>query len=160
MVVPTSTELGTRYRQLETVRQFAEGRLLERGTLGEVRDRHLAWVGDLARWMRANRVSQESVDAFRRYVAEVDKIRSAIAHAVASNQHETAWAIVGDCGFFIVLRPSFEALEWLDPGLIERWSDGVAEGIGWLGQLGFFHGDPDAPRRALEAVPTDYLDNI
>ena len=44
MVAPTATELGTRYRQLETLRQFAEERLVERGALGEVRDRHLAWV--------------------------------------------------------------------------------------------------------------------
>src|SRR5262249_12005491 len=110
MVVPTSTELGTRYRQLETLRQFAEERLVERGTLGEVRDRHLAWVSDLADWMRANRASREGGDAFRRYVAEVDNLRSAIAHAVATGQHETAWKVIGDCGLFIVDRPSFEAL--------------------------------------------------
>jgi predicted ATPase len=161
MVVPTTTELGTRYRQLETLRQFAEERLIERGLLGEVRDRHLAWVSDLSRWIRANRVSHESCDAFRRYVAEVDNIRSAIAHAVATGQRETAWEVVGDCGFFSILRPSFEALDWLDPaGPITRWSDGIAEGIGWLGHLGFIHGDPQAPRRALEAVPAKYHDNI
>jgi predicted ATPase/class 3 adenylate cyclase len=161
MVTPTSTELGTRYRQLETLRQFAEERLVERGLLGEARDRHLAWVADLARWMRANRASGESGDAFRRYVAEVDNIRSAIAHAVAGGQHETAWAIVGDCGHFIVSRPSFEALDWLDPaGPIQRWSDGVAEGIGWLGFLGFIHGDLTALQRGLEVVPVEYHDNI
>src|SRR5262249_1144917 len=69
MVSPTASELGTRYRQLETLRQFAEERLIERGALGEVRDRHLAWVCGLAGWLRANRVSAESGDAFRRYVA-------------------------------------------------------------------------------------------
>src|SRR4029077_10921895 len=87
MGVPTATELGTRYRQLETLRQFAEDRLVERGTLGEVRDAHLTWMGDLARWMRATRVSHQSGDAFRRYVADLDNIRSAIAHATASGQH-------------------------------------------------------------------------
>jgi predicted ATPase/class 3 adenylate cyclase len=162
MVVPMSTELGTRYRQLETLRQFAEERLVERGVLGEVRDRHLAWVCDLARWLRANRVSRESGDAFRRYVAEVDNTRSAIAHAIASDKGDVAWAVVGDCGgYFITLRPSFEALDWLDRAApIARWSDGVAEGIGWLGILGFFYGDPEAPRRALAAVPGEYHDNI
>jgi hypothetical protein len=161
MVVPTVTELGTRYRQLETLRQFAEERLVERGVLGEVRDRHLAWVGDLARWMRANRVSSESGDAFRRYVAEVDNIRSAIAHAVATGQHEAAWEVVAACGYFIFFRPSFEALDWFDSaGPIPGWSDGVAEAIGWLGSLRFIHGDPQAPRRALEAVPTEYHDTI
>jgi predicted ATPase/class 3 adenylate cyclase len=161
MVAPTSTELGTRYRQLETLRQFAEERLVERGTLGEVRDRHLAWVRDLARWMRTNRVSSESGNAFRRYVAEVDNIRSSVAHAVASDQRATAWEVLGDCGYFLILRPSFEAFEWLaaaEP--VERWSDGVAEGIGWLGHLGLFYGDSDAPGRALEAVPAEYHDNI
>jgi predicted ATPase/class 3 adenylate cyclase len=161
MVVPTSTELGTRYRQLETLRQFAEERLVEQGTLGEVRDRHLAWIADLARWMRANRVNRESGDAFRRYVAEVDNIRSAVTHAAATGQREAAWEVVADCGYFIESRPSFEALDWLDPaGPIPRWSDSVAEAVGWLGQLGWFHGDTEAPRRALEAVPAEYHDNI
>jgi hypothetical protein len=161
LVVPTSTEMGTRYRQLETLRQFAEERLVERGALGEVRDRHLAWVRDLARWMRAHRVSPDCVDAFHRYVAEVDNIRRAIAHAVASDQREAAWTVLGDCGYFIIFRPSFEALDWLDPGdRVDEWSEGVAEGIGWLGVLGFFHGDPHAPVRALEAVPAEFHENI
>jgi predicted ATPase/class 3 adenylate cyclase len=161
MVVPTATELGTRYRQLETLRQFAEERLVDRGVLVEVRDRHLAWVGELAGWMRANRVTSGSGDAFRRYVAEVDNIRSAIAHAVATGQQEVAWEVVGDCGYFINWRPTFEALDWLDPaGPIPRWSDGVVEGIGWLGNLGFFYGDREAPHRALAAVPAEYHDNI
>jgi predicted ATPase len=161
MVGPTATELGTRCRQLETLRQFAEDRLVERGTLGEVRDAHLTWMGDLARWMRANRVSHQSGNAFRRYVAEVDNIRSAIAHATASGQHEAAWKIVANCGYFINLRPSYEALDWLDPALpITQWSDPAAEGAGWLGQLGYFHGDVHALRRVLGAVPTEYHDNI
>jgi predicted ATPase/class 3 adenylate cyclase len=161
MVAPTASELGTRYRQLETLRQFAEERLIERGVLGEVRDRHLAWVADRAGWMRANRISRESGDAFRRYVADLDNIRSAVAHAVATAQHEVAWAIVGDCGYFINLRPSYEALDWLDAALpITQWSDPAAEGAGWLGQLGYFHGDVHALHRVLGAVPTEYHDNI
>jgi predicted ATPase len=161
MVGPTSTELGTRYRQLETLRQFAEERLAERGTLGEVRDRHLAWVGDLARWMRANRVGPESGDAFRRYVAEVDNIRSGVAHAAATGQYEAAWEVVGDCGYSMFFRPSFEALDWFDATEpIQRWSDSLAEGIGWLAILGCFYGDPHAPLRALEAVPAEYHENI
>ena len=36
----------------------------------------------------------------------------------------------------------------------------MAEGIGWVGHLGFIHGDPRAPRRAVEAVPAEYHDNI
>ena len=161
LAVPTEREMGTRYRQLETLRQFTEERLVERGAVGDVRDRHLAWVSGLARWMRARRVNYESGDAFRRYAAEVDNIRSAVAHAVATGQHKAACEVMADCGYFIESRPSFEALDWLDPaGPMPRWSDGVAEAVGWLGQLGWLHGDPDAPRRALEAVPAEYHDNI
>jgi hypothetical protein len=43
---------------------------------------------------------------------------------------------------------------------IPRWSDGVAEGIGWLGVLGFFHDDLTALHRGLEGVPVEYHDNI
>lgn len=161
MIVPISTGLGTRYRQLETLRQFAEERLVERGSLADARDSQLAWVAELSRWMRANRAGPESGEAFRRYVAEVDNIRSAIAHAVATDQHEAAWEVVADCGYFMIFRPSFEALDWLEPvEHVPRLSDAVAEGIGWLGVLGFFHGDLDAPRRALSAVPTQNHDSI
>jgi hypothetical protein len=80
---------------------------------------------------------------------------------VATGQHEAAWAVVGDSGYFPLFRPSFEALDWLDPAdQIPRWSDGLVEGIGWLGGLGILHGDPQAPHRALEAVPAQYHENI
>lgn len=48
MVTTANTPLGTRYGQLETLRQFAEEQLVAAGTAGVTRDRHLAWVCSLA----------------------------------------------------------------------------------------------------------------
>src|SRR5262249_32960338 len=47
MIVVERTELGTRYRLLETMRQYAEERLDERGLGAELRDRHLAYYAQL-----------------------------------------------------------------------------------------------------------------
>ena len=44
MVVAVDTPLGTRYRQLETLRQYAEDRLAERDAAEETRVRHLDWA--------------------------------------------------------------------------------------------------------------------
>jgi predicted ATPase len=157
MVAPTSTEAGTRYSQLETLRQFAEDRLVEQGALGEARDAHLHWIGDLARWMRTTWGTHDAGDAFQRYIAEVDTIRSAVAHAVASGQQETAAAIVSDCGWFLSYRPTFEALDWLDPSAgTPPWSDVRVEAMGHLGVVGWLYGDTAAPGRAITAVPADY----
>jgi non-specific serine/threonine protein kinase len=66
MVLAADTEDGTRYRLLETLRQFGEERLVQSGDAARIRDRHVrhfagfmrqAWVGlwsaDDPQWIRA-----------------------------------------------------------------------------------------------------------
>ena len=72
---------------------------------------------------------------------------------MATGKHEAAWEIVGDCGYFIMIRPSYEALGWLDPALPINngptlWPKG-SDGWAWLGSSMATH----ALRRVLGAVP-------
>src|SRR6185295_11908675 len=39
----------TRYRMLETFRQFGRERLIEQGEMADVRNRHLAWIVEIGR---------------------------------------------------------------------------------------------------------------
>jgi predicted ATPase len=157
MVTPIETPLGTRYRQLETLRQFAEDRLVEGGLVTEVRDRHVQWMHTLADSLRAAEGTPAAGAAFGRYCAEVDNMRVAVAHAVASGQSDTANEIVADTWRCAFIRPTLEAQRWFDP--IEgtpRWTVAVAEVVGLHGCLAFIEGDSERLRALVAAVPSEH----
>ena len=108
MVVATRTPLGTRYHQLETLRQYAEDRLIEAGTLGLLRDRHLHWVLHLAESIESANATPRAGDAFRRFCNEVDNIRLAVDHAVATGRFDDACRIVAAMQQQALARPAFE----------------------------------------------------
>jgi tetratricopeptide (TPR) repeat protein len=77
MLVPKPNEHGTRYRMLETVRQFAAERLVATGEEVEARERHAAWfhqaVPDHRQW--AGPQQSELMDSLR---PDVDNLRGAL----------------------------------------------------------------------------------
>jgi predicted ATPase/class 3 adenylate cyclase len=157
MVVPVITPLGTRYRQLETLRQFAEDRLAERAMTIEVRDRHLGWMRGLAEAIRSTEGTPSAGSAFRRYCAEVDNMRVAVAHAIASSQRHTAVDIVADTWRCALNRPTLEAQHWFDP--IEAtppWDVAIAAVVGLHGCLAFIEGDIDRIGSLVASVPSEY----
>jgi hypothetical protein len=157
MVVPVITPLGTRYRQLETLRQYAEDRLVERGVISEVRDRHLAWMGALAKSIRGAEGTPSAGSAFRRYCAEVDNMRVSVAHAVASGQRDTANEIVADTWRCAFIRPTLEAQRWFDPTEgVPPWTVAATEVVGLHGCLAFIEGDSERLRALVAAVPSEH----
>jgi predicted ATPase/class 3 adenylate cyclase len=82
--------LGTRYRLLETIRQFAEERLDTRGEIAELRDRHLAEVVALTEQFEHDGHGSDEVLARQRFAAEWENIRSAHMWALASGGLEAA----------------------------------------------------------------------
>ena len=127
MVVATDTPLGTRYHQLETLRQFAEDRLVEAGVIDEVRDRHLAWVHRLAEWIDACNGTPRAADGFRRFCGEVDNVRLAVAHARSTGRHHVSHEIVAAVGSAAYDRPVFEVFDWARPVELEGdWTDVAA----------------------------------
>jgi predicted ATPase/class 3 adenylate cyclase len=69
---------ATRYRLLETIRQYARDRLIESGEADDLRARHLAWCLDLSRGADTGLSGPELVGWLRRLDAEADNIRAAI----------------------------------------------------------------------------------
>ena len=68
----------TRYRCLETVRQFGAELLLESGEIREARSRHRDWAVAFATRMRPLRSDPDQARWFRRMEAEVDNMRVAL----------------------------------------------------------------------------------
>jgi predicted ATPase/class 3 adenylate cyclase len=71
-----------RYRLLETLRQYAEERLLQAGEAAAVRDRHAAWCRDLGRAVAAGWAVGEhpmATPAGRRLLDERENVRAALA---------------------------------------------------------------------------------
>ncbi len=104
LVVAEPAAGGTRYRLLETIRQYAAGRLAEAGEAAQVRDRHAEAFLGLAERERELPV----------LVREQDNFRAALDHALAVGGGETGPRLARALGGF-----------WLARGLFE-------EGQGWL----------------------------
>jgi predicted ATPase/class 3 adenylate cyclase len=115
MVTTTRTSLGTRYHQLETLRQFAEDRLVEAGTIGEVRDRHLDWTLALTSRLAAALGVEAEAAAFARFDVEVDNLRVAVAHALDANRHEMAYRAVNSVALLALYSLKLDVLDWVRP---------------------------------------------
>jgi predicted ATPase len=161
MVTAVATPLGTRYRQLETLRQYAEDRLIERGVIGDVRDRHLDWVETVAATMgRLDGTSSVRV-AFLRYAAELDNIRLAVAHAVDSGRTDAAKTIVADAWRFAPFRPTVEMRQWFDPLTgTPPWTETAAQVVGVHAFVAFLDADIGAMERLIAAVPSEFHDKV
>ncbi|MDQ1496319.1 MAG: hypothetical protein QOG69_2802, partial [Actinomycetota bacterium] len=113
MVIADRAEGGTRYHLLETLRQFGEERLDQRGELGARRDRHLRHFVDVA--ARADRLFQsplepEGVAILER---EWDNLRAAHSWAIATDlaaADELLWSLTLYAGF----RARAELGEWVE----------------------------------------------
>src|SRR4029077_19429976 len=113
-----------------------------RGTITDVRDRHVRWMRELARSIRATEGTTSAGAAFRRYRAEVENRRVAVAHAVTTDQRETANEILADTWRCALLRPTLEVRRWFDPTEhTPPWTEAAAEVAGLHAFLAYVEGD-------------------
>ncbi|MGY1602105.1 BTAD domain-containing putative transcriptional regulator [Geodermatophilus sp. SYSU D00815] len=113
-----------RYRMLETLRQYADSVLgdEERHLL---RDRHAAFMADLAERLEPTLRRRDSALNWRRLDDEQPNLRAAMAHALAAGRGTVALRIAGSLGWW-----------WYRRGY-------VAEGRQWLADA--LKAAPDAP---------------
>ena len=78
LVVAEAEQGQTRYRLLETVRQYARDRLLEDGGGATVHDRHLEWFLRLAEEVKPNLFGPEQARWFELLETEHDNFRAAL----------------------------------------------------------------------------------
>jgi predicted ATPase len=85
LLVETEANGGTRYRMLETIRQYANEKLLDSNESEIVRDRHLSAYTLLAKEAEPQLRSQQQVEWLDRLETEFDNLRAALK-----------WALDGD----------------------------------------------------------------
>jgi DNA-binding SARP family transcriptional activator len=138
----------TRYRLLETVRQYGLARLAEAPDAGRaVRARHAAWVAALAAAAEPHFWSPARVRTMTRVARDLDEIRAALA-----------WATAPDGDALLGVRVA-GALGWM-LGTWLPWS----EGYGWLQaavtageRAGLGGPDRPVPVRLAHARPAMFL---
>jgi len=96
LVVPEETADGrTRYRMLETLRQFGRDRLLEAGEASSIRSRHLAWAVELAE----RSPPQTGNLAPPEMLVEEDNLRIALEWAAETEDHRSGLRILAAAWF-------------------------------------------------------------
>ena len=105
---------ATRYRLLETVRQYARDRLLESGEGERWRDRHLAYFLAVAEEAEPKLNGAQQRNWLERLEMEHDNLRSALAWAAAGADAVSGMRLASACWRFWLIRGyAREGLSWL-----------------------------------------------
>ncbi len=117
VTAPQSSGGRSRYGLLETIRQFAEDRLAESGTIGEVRDRH-------ARYFAAQAIAYWEMwdgPGFRAAVdwvdAEFANLRTGFRWSIERNDLDTATAIAAHAAMLAFALSRLEPTGWAEETL-------------------------------------------
>jgi tetratricopeptide (TPR) repeat protein len=106
---------GRRYRMLETIRQYARGRLVESGEADAVRERHLRYYLDLARAAAPELTGGGQADWLARLDAERDNVDAALRWAHERALADLALSLAGDAARYWELRGHFShGRDWLN----------------------------------------------
>ena len=130
----------TRYRYLETIRQYAREKLLESGKNEAARGGHVAFFLKLAEEAEPKLRGVEQVVWLDRLEAEHDNLRAALAWALAQREIEAGLRLAGSLYRFWYLRGYWrEGREWLERMLSGAGTGDFAlararalYGAGWL----------------------------
>jgi predicted ATPase/DNA-binding SARP family transcriptional activator len=162
VAVPQEEGTSTRYRMLETIREYAGERLDEAGERAAAQAAHAAVVLELAEAAEPRLRGAEQLQWLVRLRAEADEIDIALRRAVAAADAATAHRLVAAM-----------AWSWIERGLfdeVERWVEAVqlltgpaplrarAMNTGFLALVRVARGDLPAAAQAVEtalALATD-----
>jgi predicted ATPase/class 3 adenylate cyclase/DNA-binding CsgD family transcriptional regulator len=162
LLVAEENAFGTRYRMLETIRQFARDRLIDSGEAKDVSRAHLDWF---AKWAldvghAAEHGHVTTGTSMLEVFADYDNIRAAVEWALTDNMAETGLRLASALWAVIVTRQAVaglrEAEGWLVRLLeapdIERVVR--AQGLVALAWIRSFASDmPGSIAAAAEALP-------
>lgn len=106
-----------RYALLETVRQYAAEKLVESGEAEVLRERHAAWVAELARTAEPHLIRSERPRWMARLTTELENLREALAWT-RDRDPELHVELVGRLGWFWVSTQHWtEAVRWIHEAL-------------------------------------------
>jgi predicted ATPase len=96
LVVADDHESGTRYRLLETIRQYGEERLVELGQSDTLFTRHARFYADLLARLAERSYGPEQLVCAKSAHLERDNIRAALAYAIDTGDAELAVRLIVD----------------------------------------------------------------
>lgn len=142
----------TRYRMLETVRQYCRDRLLESGEGGELRNRHLANFLALAVDAEPHLRGPDQLAWLEQLEAEHDNLRAALEwSSAAGGASDAGLHLAGTLSRFWERRCHLsEGRNWLEAMLavnpVDELSAARAKALSGSGRLAWMQGDNDASR--------------
>jgi predicted ATPase/DNA-binding NarL/FixJ family response regulator len=145
----------TRFRLLETIRQYAREKMQAAGEAGEVQAQHRDWYMNLARQAESELRGPEQSEWIERLEREHDNFRAALAWSL-ENDATGALRLAETLGQFWFMRGHHfgEGIEWLARVLSQAEASEQAvtraSAYRWLGTLTYFQGDYGAARSAYE----------
>jgi predicted ATPase len=107
LVIADRSGGGTRYRLLETIRQYAEERLVATGGAEGVREAHATYFGRFARAAGRRLWSAEKMAWVARIEPELDNLRLAVSWAVGHGETDLAMGIAVSMVGQAVERPAW-----------------------------------------------------
>src|SRR5688572_20016037 len=117
IVVEQKQGQETRYRMLETIRQYARAKLWAAGEGDVMRQRHLAYFVNLAERAEPNLRAFEMVIWLNRLEAEHDNIRAALEWALESDVEAELRLVSALWWFWHIRDHKSEGTEWLERAL-------------------------------------------
>lgn len=145
----------TRFRLLETIRQYAREKMQATGKGGETQTQHCKWYMDLARRAESELKGPGQSEWIERLEREHDNFRTALAWSM-ENDTAGALQLAGALGQFWFMRGHHfgEGIEWLERILSRSEAPEQtatrARAFRWLGTLTYFQGNYAAARSAYE----------
>ncbi len=114
LVVAQRVSGRTRYSMLETIRQFAEDRLVDSGLAGEVRSAHAAYFASKAIELNSIWNSPRQRDAYDWFSTELSNLRTAFRWASDESQLDLAITIAALVAFMGLAIENLEPLGWAE----------------------------------------------
>jgi predicted ATPase/class 3 adenylate cyclase len=114
LIVAQRVSGRTRYSMLETIRQFAEDRLVDNGLAGEVRSAHAAYFAGRETELEAIWDSARQRDAYDWFSAELPNLRIAFRWAADEAQLDVAAGIATYAAFLGYVIENLEPIAWTE----------------------------------------------
>jgi predicted ATPase/DNA-binding XRE family transcriptional regulator len=113
-LIVAQEEFGrTRYRMLETIRQYANEKLIEAGESAALRDRHLEYFLNLAEITEPHLIRPEQIEWLPLLDADYENLRRAFEWSLSKDPAEPALRFCAALGWFCEIRCYWlEGLDW------------------------------------------------
>jgi predicted ATPase/class 3 adenylate cyclase len=123
LLIVDRTRSETRYDMLETVRQYAEDRLVDSGEAEAVRTRHARWYAGFARSAGRGLYSSDEAAWLERLGSEMNNLQVAVRWSVASDDTDSAMRLGGSFPRQGMARPLLGTIDLADQALTVRGAD-------------------------------------